>query len=439
MPMKIPCYYLYVSFFAWFGFVGAIIGLPAALQAQVAVNTDGSTAAPSAMLDVKSNIMGMLIPRMTTAERTDIAAPATSLLVFDTDTNTFWFYNGTQWEQLVSTSLLPGPVVITPPLLTASANNYNPTGFGTATEVRVSGNNAIQMITGFNAETNGEEKTITNIGNHPLYLAPEHSGSTPANRIAYFEEVLIPPGASCRIFYDGVSSRWRPADSPCPNYTNIKRSVHYDKSAGKPPQSLTDDIQLGAHGGITQSAASPSATSPFCAWNFNTGSNSTGGLGLYFARTSDDIAFVTGAHIVAKAQIKTPAAVGDNTNNYYTFLRIASLPLNGFWDLNNSLGIRYRHTVNDGYWECYARSNNSDTVLDSGILFEPDTDYELMVTLNKSNTEATYFINGVAVGRITTNLPTPDSVGPSIRLEKVSGTSARSMLVYRFMGAAIAP
>lgn len=429
---RVPC-------FIWYLLGAVFLAFPRAVIAQVAVNTDGSTADPSAVLDVKSTIRGMLIPRMTTAGRTGIASPATSLLVFDTDTNTFWFYNGTQWEQLVSTSVLPGPVVITPALLTATANNYNPTGFGTATEVRISGNDGIQMITGFNAETNGEEKTITNTGDHPFYLAPEHTGSTAANRIAYFEEVMIPPGGSCRIFYDGASSRWRPLDPPCPNYTNIKRSVHYDKSAGKPPQSLNDDIHLGLHGSITPAAAAPNSTSPFSSWNFNTGSSSSGGIGLYFARTSDDIAYVTGAHIVARMHIKTPAVLGDNTNNYYIFLRIASLPTNGFWDLNNSLGIRYRHTVNNGYWECYSRSNNTDTVLDSGILFATDTEYELMVTLNKSNTEATYFINGVVVGRITTNLPTPDSVGASVRMEKVSGGTARSMLVYRFMGAAIAP
>ena len=151
------------------------------------------------------------------------------------------------------------------------------------------------------------------------------------------------------------------------------------------------------------------------------------------------MAYVTGAHIVAKMQIKSPATLSDNTNNYYIFLRLAEQPTNGAWDQNNSLGIRYQHSVNNGNWQCYSRSNFTDTVLDSGVPFEPDTPYELLVTLNKSNTEATYFINGVMVGRITTNLPDPTALGPSNHLEKVSGTSARSMLVYRFMGAAVAP
>jgi hypothetical protein len=416
-----------------------MVGCPVVLQAQVAINADGSAANPSAMLDIQSVTRGMLVPRMTTAERTGIASPATGLLVFDTDTNSFWFHNGTQWEQLVKASQLPGPVVITPALLTATTNNYNPTGFDSATIVRVSGNDVIQMITGFNAQTIGEEKIITNVGNHPLYLAPEHTGSIAANRIAYFEEVMIPPATSCRIIYDGVLSRWRPIDPPCPNYTNIKRSIHYDRSAGKAAEDPSDDIQLGVFGTLPQTVASPSATSPLSSWYFNTGTATGGGLGLYFTKTTENMAYVTGAHIVGKMHIKTPAVLSDDINYYYVFLRLAVLPSSGFWDQNNSLGIRYRHNVNNGYWQCYSRSGNTDTVLDTGILFEVDTEYELMVTLNKSKTEATYFINGAVVGRISTNLPAAVAVGPSNHLEKLAGASARSMLVYRFMGAAIAP
>ena len=437
--MKRFCTYLRIGRLAWFFILSITVAGPVVVQAQVAINADGVSANSSAMLDIKSITRGMLVPRMTSAERTGITSPATGLLVFDTDTNSFWFYNGTQWEQLVKASQLPGPVVITPALLTATTNNYNPTGFDKATIVRVSGNNAIQMITGFNAETIGEEKTITNVGNHPLYLAPEHAGSTAANRIAYFEEVMIPPGTSCRIIYDGVLSRWRPINPPCPNYTNIKRSIHYDRSAGKPAEDPSDDLQLGTFGTLFQAAASPSATSPLSSWHFNTGTATGGGLGVFFTKTTENMAFVTGAHIVGKMHIKTPAELSDNTNYYYVFLRLAALPFSGFWDQNNSLGIRYRHNVNNGYWQCYSRSGNTDTVLDTGLLFEVDTEYELMVTLNKSKTEATYFINGVVVGRISTGLPAAVPVGPSNHLEKLAGGSARSMLVYRFMGAAIAP
>jgi hypothetical protein len=67
-----------------------------------AITTDGSNAHASSMLDVKSTNKGMLIPRMTTAQRTAIASPAKGLLVFDNDTGDFWFYNGTAWVSLTS-------------------------------------------------------------------------------------------------------------------------------------------------------------------------------------------------------------------------------------------------------------------------------------------------------------------------------------------------
>lgn len=68
------------------------------LPAQVVISPNNpANPHASAMLDVQSTDKGMLVPRMTTAQRTAIANPAKGLLVFDTNTNTFWFYNGSAW------------------------------------------------------------------------------------------------------------------------------------------------------------------------------------------------------------------------------------------------------------------------------------------------------------------------------------------------------
>ncbi|MBT8318173.1 MAG: hypothetical protein HKP59_11175, partial [Lutibacter sp.] len=68
---------------------------------QVGIGT--TTPETSSMLEVKSTTKGMLIPRMTTAQRIAISSPATGLLVFDLTTETFWFYT-TAWEELVAGS-----------------------------------------------------------------------------------------------------------------------------------------------------------------------------------------------------------------------------------------------------------------------------------------------------------------------------------------------
>lgn len=68
----------------------------------VSVNNDGTAAHPSAMLDVKSTSKGMLIPRMSSQERTDILTPSTGLLVYDNDTESFWYYKTAGWTELIA-------------------------------------------------------------------------------------------------------------------------------------------------------------------------------------------------------------------------------------------------------------------------------------------------------------------------------------------------
>jgi hypothetical protein len=55
------------------------------INAQVAITTDGSSADPSAMLEVESTTKGLLPPRMTEQQKNDIITPATGLLIYQTD------------------------------------------------------------------------------------------------------------------------------------------------------------------------------------------------------------------------------------------------------------------------------------------------------------------------------------------------------------------
>ncbi|MGB3774504.1 MAG: hypothetical protein WA951_04545 [Leeuwenhoekiella sp.] len=79
-----------------------ILYVPHQLFGQVGIGTQSPD--PSALMHINSNEQGLLTPRMTTAQRLAINSPANGLLVFDTDLNTFEYYNEfqTSWNKISS-------------------------------------------------------------------------------------------------------------------------------------------------------------------------------------------------------------------------------------------------------------------------------------------------------------------------------------------------
>jgi hypothetical protein len=72
-------------------------------MSQVAINGNNATPAPSAMLDVSSTNKGLLLPRMTSVQRKTITKPEVGLLVFDTDRQTIYLFDGVQWKPMMVT------------------------------------------------------------------------------------------------------------------------------------------------------------------------------------------------------------------------------------------------------------------------------------------------------------------------------------------------
>lgn len=77
-------------------------------QQGVAITTDGTNPDNSAMLDIKSNAKGLLIPRLTAAQKIAIVSPATGLLVYQIDgTAGFYYFNGSAWTPVSSAAAGP--------------------------------------------------------------------------------------------------------------------------------------------------------------------------------------------------------------------------------------------------------------------------------------------------------------------------------------------
>jgi hypothetical protein len=85
--------------------VGAAALLVSSVWAQQNVGIGTNTPHPTALLELYSTSKGLLIPRMTQAERDAISSPATGLLIYQTDnTPGFYYWNGTAWIPILSSS-----------------------------------------------------------------------------------------------------------------------------------------------------------------------------------------------------------------------------------------------------------------------------------------------------------------------------------------------
>lgn len=349
-------------------------------------------------------------------------------------------WSGSAW---VPASVSSGePNVVSPGQITANVDDYSPSGWSESTVVLLTSSGGYR-IGGFAAVSSGAGrlKTLCNVGANALFIAPGITTSSAANRVLYREEVVLWPGSSCSIFYDTAASRWRVLNTPSPSYLVPTLSTRYDVSAERVSTAVSMDQCWDFWGSITLLEAAPSSGSRFNAFDMNSGSTASGGSGIMLVHDrSTGAVWSSDAHMVLRTHIRTPTALSDGTNHYYYFARLAAGPYSGFWNQANTVGFYYRHTENSGKWFLRTRdASSNESSLDTGVTFSADTEYELLMSLNLTAGEALFWINGDYVGRLTSNLPSNAvGLGWSQQLEKVSGTSARSMKCYRFMGAAIA-
>jgi len=86
-----------------FLFLYLLIFCLASFAQSVAINTDGTSANGTAILDVKSTNKGILPPRMTQAQRDAITSPASGLIIHCTDCSRVgpYAYNGSAWMPML--------------------------------------------------------------------------------------------------------------------------------------------------------------------------------------------------------------------------------------------------------------------------------------------------------------------------------------------------
>ncbi len=93
--------------------------------AQVSINTDGSEPDPSAILDVKSDSLGFLPPRVFSLD--SIHNPKSGLIAYQLSDNMMYYFNGTNWVALNKSNEVIFEVHITSEEI-LTLNNSTPKG-----------------------------------------------------------------------------------------------------------------------------------------------------------------------------------------------------------------------------------------------------------------------------------------------------------------------
>jgi hypothetical protein len=82
--------------------LGMLLFIPCLYSSgQVSVTPDSTPPHPSSMFEVKATDKGMLIPRMSLAQRLAIGTPAIGLMVYQINgVSGFYYYNGSNWDRI---------------------------------------------------------------------------------------------------------------------------------------------------------------------------------------------------------------------------------------------------------------------------------------------------------------------------------------------------
>ncbi len=138
-------------------------------RAQIGIGTTNPDV--SSVLDITSTTQGLLVPRMNTTQRNSIGAPANGLLIYNSQVDSFQYWDGSQWTNLLAGTVSTGSdndwTIDGGNSYTYLTNSGHNVGIGTITpgallEIQGGTNDSVVYITRKGTIKLGSSFTITN-------------------------------------------------------------------------------------------------------------------------------------------------------------------------------------------------------------------------------------------------------------------------------------
>ncbi|MCB0541912.1 MAG: hypothetical protein KDC70_00255 [Saprospiraceae bacterium] len=312
---------------------------------------------------------------------------------------------------------------ISPSALSATTNDWSPTGIATAWIIRVSGDASFRMITGITAPSYNKRLTLLNVGANALLLPAENQLSSAGNRFGFPRDVVL--FRKVVIQYDVTAARWQLISAD--DYNDFAHLYFNETLSGMVSGTSGD------YGFWTISSPSISGIAPqpgqLSGLGVNTGSSASGNGYVAsksaFAEPSNSSAYAN--WLYCKAVVKTPASLSDGSNDYT--IRVGFLATPGGGSAANGIYFDYNHSLASGNWGCASTYAGNTQRNSSGVSVAVSTTYVLEVMF-RPNLSAEYFINGTRVATNDTYIPTGEDMYLVAEIEKSIGTTQRDIQIF---------
>lgn len=335
-----------------------------------------------------------------------------------------WIYSATPANArffVVRTALAVNQfATLRPAQLTATTNNWNPTGFSTYSNQTIifSGDGNFQTVTGLTAATrDGVTKTFRNDGTNCVVFAKQHTSSSSGNRFDFTRDLVFLPQMEATLKYDSVGADWTLVSTTY-DHVSFGNIIETDLRSNS---GLFDDPfwDYNAFGGTSNKSIASSASLPLRYFSLSTSTAATA-YPTITSYTGEIYQRANGSYLrqYAKVRLEDLSAAAEDFDIRWGWT-------NGTIDTNTVEGawISYQREENSGGWTLKTNNGATTTTTNCGAAIAADTWYDIEIIYYPYG-EVTVFIDGT---RYTTTSTLPDAITttPLLQIDKDNGTTAR--------------
>ena len=218
-------------------------------------------------------------------------------------------------------------------------------------------------------------------------------------------------GADKRVqVYDAATDTWVNKDPQKILYENMSNVSLVSSDFLEPPGFFTGlqvEGLLGVNAGggfVSVPTAAYDFTNHPGVWGLNTGITGIDGRVFLLSEFAGGFHVGVGGITRHGCWYQAPAVISDAVNEYVLRSGFSSVTLPN--TLNQAITFEYHFDQNGGRWQALTEDGIGETSVDTGVTVVVSTYYLLEFEVNAAGTSVEYFIDGVSVATITTNIPT---------------------------------